>query len=46
MPPSSTTPTAQSSTGLRYGQALEDCQAVASVGSKADSHDNALAKGH
>lgn len=29
---------------VRYGQALEDCQAVASVGSKGDSYDNALAE--
>ena len=28
----------------RYGQALADCQAVASVGSKGDSYDNALAE--
>lgn len=29
---------------VRYGQALADCQAVASVGSKGDSYDNALAQ--
>ena len=29
---------------VRYGQALADCQAVASVGSKGDSYDNALAE--
>ena len=29
---------------IRYGQALSDCEAVASVGSKGDSYDNALAE--
>lgn len=29
---------------IRYGQALGDCDAVASVGSKGDSYDNALAE--
>lgn len=29
---------------IRYGQALSDCDAVASVGSKGDSYDNALAE--
>ncbi|WP_243858890.1 IS3 family transposase [Actinomyces sp. ZJ308] len=29
---------------IRYGQALADCEAVASVGSKGDSYDNALAE--
>lgn len=29
---------------IRYGQALADCHAVASVGSKGDSYDNALAE--
>lgn len=29
---------------IRYGQALDDCQAVASVGTKGDSCDNALAE--
>ncbi len=33
------------STGpVRYGQALAECEAVASVGSKGDSYDNALAE--
>ena len=29
---------------IRYGQALSECEAVASVGSKGDSYDNALAE--
>ena len=29
---------------IRYGQALADCEAAASVGSKGDSYDNALAE--
>ena len=29
---------------IRYGQALSDCEVVASVGSKGDSYDNALAE--
>ena len=29
---------------IRYGQALSDCEAVASVGSKGDFYDNALAE--
>lgn len=29
---------------VRYGAALDQCQAVASVGSKGDSYDNALAE--
>jgi len=29
---------------IRYGQAPSDCDAVASVGSKGDSYDNALAE--
>ena len=29
---------------IRYGQTLSDCEAVASVGSKGDSYDNALAE--
>ncbi|SDN24114.1 integrase core domain-containing protein [Actinomyces ruminicola] len=29
---------------IRYGQTLSDCDAVASVGSKGDSYDNALAE--
>ncbi|ENO17283.1 integrase catalytic region protein, partial [Schaalia cardiffensis F0333] len=31
-------------TAIRYGQALADCDAVSSVGSKGDSYDNALAE--